>query len=72
MISKQLKSFLQQSDSFRSEHISFYTRLLEGTYPDTDRLIPTDFKTMAILIQTNSAIQWSGLVFCQMQLRMAQ
>ncbi|HFI0042855.1 TPA: DNA polymerase III subunit beta [Streptococcus suis] len=33
---------------FRSEHISFYTRLLEGTYPDTDRLIPTDFKTMAI------------------------
>lgn len=33
---------------FRSEHISFYTRLLEGTYPDTDRLIPTDFKTTAI------------------------
>ncbi|HFI0694892.1 TPA: DNA polymerase III subunit beta [Streptococcus suis] len=33
---------------FRSEHISFYTRLLEGTYPDTDRLIPTEFKTMAI------------------------
>ena len=26
---------------FRSEHISFYTRLLEGNYPDTDRLIPT-------------------------------
>ncbi len=25
---------------FRSESISFYTRLLEGTYPDTDRLIP--------------------------------
>ncbi|HEL9599363.1 TPA: DNA polymerase III subunit beta [Streptococcus suis] len=33
---------------FRSEHISFYTRLLEGTYPDTDRLIPTEFKTVAV------------------------
>ncbi|MGT2800285.1 DNA polymerase III subunit beta [Streptococcus marmotae] len=33
---------------FRSEHISFYTRLLEGTYPDTDRLIPTEFTTTAI------------------------
>ena len=30
---------------FRSENISFYTRLLEGNYPDTDRLIPTDFNT---------------------------
>ena len=30
---------------FRSQHISFYTRLLEGTYPDTDRLIPKDFNT---------------------------
>lgn len=33
---------------FRSEHISFYTRLLEGTYPDTDRLIPTEFNTTAV------------------------
>ena len=32
---------------FRSEHISFYTRLLEGNYPDTDRLIPTEFNTEA-------------------------
>lgn len=30
---------------FRSEQISFYTRLLEGAYPDTDRLIPTAFTT---------------------------
>lgn len=30
---------------FRSEHISFYTRLLEGTYPDTDRLISKDSNT---------------------------
>lgn len=32
---------------FRSEHISFYTRLLEGNYPDTIRLIPTEFNTEA-------------------------
>lgn len=30
---------------FRSEYISFYTRLLEGNYPDTDRLIPKEFNT---------------------------
>lgn len=30
---------------FRSENISFYTRLLEGNYPDTDRLIPREFNT---------------------------
>ncbi|CQR23960.1 DNA polymerase III subunit beta [Streptococcus varani] len=30
---------------FRSQNISFYTRLLEGTYPDTDRLIPKEFNT---------------------------
>lgn len=33
---------------FRSENISFYTRLLEGNYPDTDRLIPTEFNTELI------------------------
>lgn len=31
---------------FRSENISFYTRLLEGNYPDTDRLIPTEFTSI--------------------------
>lgn len=30
---------------FRSENISFYTRLLEGTYPDTDRLLVSNFET---------------------------
>lgn len=30
---------------FRSEHISFYTRLLEGNYPDTDRLLTNQFET---------------------------
>lgn len=31
---------------FRSDNISFYTRLLEGSYPDTDRLIPNEFNTI--------------------------
>ncbi|MCK1220936.1 DNA polymerase III subunit beta [Streptococcus uberis] len=30
---------------FRSENISFYTRLLEGNYPDTDRLLINQFET---------------------------
>lgn len=38
---------------FRSEQISFYTRLLEGTYPDTDRLIPTEFQTTVIFDTIN-------------------
>lgn len=38
---------------FRSEHIRFYTRLLEGTYPDTDRLIPTDFNTKVVFDTTH-------------------
>lgn len=38
---------------FRSEHISFYTRLLEGTYPDTDRLIPKDFNTTVVFDTAN-------------------
>lgn len=33
---------------FRSEHISFYTRLLEGNYPDTDRLLMTQFETEVV------------------------
>ncbi|MGT2958225.1 DNA polymerase III subunit beta [Streptococcus bovimastitidis] len=33
---------------FRSEHISFYTRLLEGNYPDTDRLLMNQFETEAV------------------------
>ncbi|MFX3808026.1 DNA polymerase III subunit beta, partial [Streptococcus suis] len=31
----------------RSEHISVYTRLLEGTYPDTDRLVPSEVESTA-------------------------
>lgn len=38
---------------FRSDYISFYTRLLEGTYPDTDRLIPTTFNTTVVFDTAN-------------------
>ena len=38
---------------FRSENISFYTRLLEGNYPDTDRLIPTEFTSIVIFDKNN-------------------
>lgn len=30
---------------FRNSHMYFYSRLLEGNYPDTNRLIPTSFNT---------------------------
>ena len=30
---------------FKTEDVLFFSRLLEGNYPDTSRLIPTDFKT---------------------------
>ena len=38
---------------FRSEHISFYTRLLEGNYPDTDRLLTNQFETEVTFNTTN-------------------
>jgi DNA polymerase III subunit beta len=30
---------------FKTEDVLFFSRLLEGNYPDTSRLIPTEFKT---------------------------
>ena len=38
---------------FRRENISFYTRLLEGNYPDTDRLIPTEFTSVITFDKNN-------------------
>ena len=38
---------------FRSENISFYNRLLEGNYPDTDRLIPTEFTSVITFDKNN-------------------
>ncbi len=30
---------------FKTSNVSFYSRLIEGTYPDTSRLIPNEFNT---------------------------
>lgn len=30
---------------FKTDHVLFFSRLLEGNYPDTSRLIPNEFKT---------------------------
>ncbi|MHC0039379.1 DNA polymerase III subunit beta [Pseudoneobacillus sp. C159] len=34
---------------FKAKHLLFYSRLLEGNYPDTTRLIPTESKTNIII-----------------------
>lgn len=34
---------------FKAKHLLFFTRLLEGNYPETSRLIPTESKTTVIL-----------------------
>lgn len=34
---------------FRAKHLLFFSRLLEGNYPDTSRLIPTESKTDIVL-----------------------
>ncbi|WP_066366244.1 DNA polymerase III subunit beta [Neobacillus fumarioli] len=34
---------------FKAKHLLFFSRLLEGNYPDTSRLIPADSKTNLIL-----------------------
>ncbi|MGT2926416.1 DNA polymerase III subunit beta [Streptococcus cuniculipharyngis] len=49
---------------FRTDNISFYTRLLEGTYPDTDRLLIADFETELICRTTTlrSAMERAFLV----------
>lgn len=34
---------------FKVNHVQFYSRLLDGNYPDTNRLIPTESKTIITL-----------------------
>ncbi len=34
---------------FKAKHLLFFSRLLEGNYPDTSRLIPTESKTEIVL-----------------------
>lgn len=33
---------------FRTENISLYTRLLDGNYPDTERIVPKEFNTTVV------------------------
>ncbi|TWT11092.1 DNA polymerase III subunit beta [Streptococcus sp. sy004] len=49
---------------FRSENISFYTRLLEGAYPDTDRLLVSSFETEMVcqVASLRSAMERAFLV----------
>ncbi|MGE6257596.1 DNA polymerase III subunit beta [Heyndrickxia sporothermodurans] len=41
---------------FKAKHLLFFSRLLEGNYPDTSRLIPTESKT-EIVINTKEFLQ---------------
>ncbi|MGZ9585975.1 DNA polymerase III subunit beta [Paenibacillus marinisediminis] len=34
---------------FKIDHVLFYSRILDGTFPDTSRIIPTQFKTELVL-----------------------
>ncbi len=49
---------------FRSEHISFFTRLLEGNYPDTDRLLTSNFETEVVFTTASlrSAMERAHLI----------
>ncbi|WP_019413365.1 DNA polymerase III subunit beta [Paenisporosarcina sp. TG20] len=39
----------QQQVLFKTSDVLFYSRLLEGNYPDTSRLIPNEYKTTVIV-----------------------
>ncbi|MBM7645535.1 DNA polymerase-3 subunit beta [Scopulibacillus daqui] len=41
---------------FKTKHLQFYSRLLDGNYPDTNRLIPTESKT-DIILSTKALLQ---------------
>lgn len=41
--------FTENQVIFKSKHLLFFSRRLEGNYPDTSRLIPTDNKTNLVL-----------------------
>lgn len=41
---------------FKSKHLLFFSRLLEGNYPDTSRLIPTESKT-DVIVNTKEFLQ---------------
>ena len=41
---------------FKTKHILFFSRLLEGSYPDTSRLIPNESKT-DVIVNTKEFLQ---------------
>jgi DNA polymerase-3 subunit beta len=41
---------------FKTKHLLFFSRLLEGNYPDTSRLIPTESKT-DVIVNTKEFLQ---------------
>ncbi|MBA2874329.1 DNA polymerase III subunit beta [Thermaerobacillus caldiproteolyticus] len=41
---------------FKTKHLLFFSRLLDGNYPDTSRLIPTDSKT-DVVVNTKEFLQ---------------
>ena len=41
---------------FKAKHLLFFSRLLEGNYPDTSRLIPTESKT-DVMLHTKEFLQ---------------
>ncbi|MBS4207174.1 DNA polymerase III subunit beta [Bacillus sp. FJAT-50079] len=41
--------FTENQVLFKAKHLLFFSRRLEGNYPDTSRLIPTDSKTELVL-----------------------
>ncbi len=49
---------------FKAKNLRFFSRRLEGNYPDTSRLIPTDYKTKIILDgkEFNEAIDRASLL----------
>lgn len=49
---------------FKAKHLRFFSRRLEGNYPDTSRLIPTDHKTKLMLDgkEFNDAIDRASLL----------
>jgi len=42
-------SVVDNQASFQAENLSFFVRMVDGTYPDTSKIIPTSFKTEVTL-----------------------
>lgn len=57
-------SIMENQVLFKTQSLSFYSRLLEGNYPDTNRLIPTSFNTTIEFSVPNllSAIERASLL----------